>query len=282
MPKQNFLFAGIAGHARGPEDKYLLGTFRRDTGGCEWEHVLTGAETFTVLVHPVNPNLVFAGTSDGVYFSVNRGETFQRAAFPEPGFQVWSILVDPRNSRLLYAGCSPVAVFRSEDSGASWTRLPEPAVPSHTVMPFPSRIMRMAAHPHREGEIYAVLEANGVMRSKDGGESWQDCSTDLIRLAQQPHLRSRIVSDTENEGMLDGHAICTTSADPDAIIVAVRMGLFRSSDEGEHWEDMDVSRFSPSRYSRDIHVVTSEEHGPALLQTRDAVAGRRERTVRLW
>ena len=42
------------------------------------------------------------------------------------------------------------------------------------------------------------------MHSTDGGESWKDCSEDLIRLAQQPHLKSRIVSDTENEGCWTG------------------------------------------------------------------------------
>ena len=32
------------------------------------------------------------------------------------------------------------------------------------------------------------------------------------------------------------------------------MGLFRSSDRGEHWEDMEIGRFSPLTYSRDIRV----------------------------
>ena len=49
------------------------------------------------------------------------------------------------------------------------------------------------------------------------------------RLAQQPHLKSKIVSDTSDEGMLDGHAIAISPADPDAVIVAVRMGLFRTA-----------------------------------------------------
>jgi len=69
-----------------------------------------------------------------------------------------------------------------------------------------------------------------------------------------PHLKSKIVSDTENEGMLDGHAICTTAADPDAVILAVRMGLFRTTDEGRSWEDMQVGRFSPTTYGRDVKV----------------------------
>src|SRR5262249_54385503 len=105
------------------------------------------------------------------------------------------------------------------------------------------------------GEIFAVLEVSGVMRSADGGESWNDCSADLLRLAgAEPRLRSKLVSDTEAEGRLDGHAVCTTSADPDTVIIAVRMGLFNSKDQGKTWLDMRVDRFSPFTYGRDIKV----------------------------
>ena len=40
-----------------------------------------------------------------------------------------------------------------------------------------------------------------MIRTTDGGESWEDCSADLIRLADLPHLKSKIVSDTFAEGM---------------------------------------------------------------------------------
>ena len=104
----------------------------------------------------------------------------------------------------------------------------------------------------KPGTTFAALEVGGVMRTIDGGESWKDCSPDLIRLAEKPHLKSKIVSDTSNEGMLDGHAIAISPADPDAVIVAVRMGLFRTADDGDTWQDMEVGRFSPTTYGRDI------------------------------
>jgi len=115
-------------------------------------------------------------------------------------------------------------------------------------------VMRMAQHPARAGEIYAALEVNGVMRTTDGGETWEDCSADLIRLSDLPHLRSKIVSDTHAEGMLDGHAIAISPADPDAVLLAVRMGLFRSADRGRSWQDLEMKRFSPVTYGRDVKV----------------------------
>jgi Sortilin, neurotensin receptor 3, len=119
-------------------------------------------------------------------------------------------------------------------------------------------VMRLVQHPARPDEIYGALEINGVMRSTDSGESWTDCSAGLIELAERPHLKSKIVSDTTAEGMLDGHAITINPADPDAVIIAVRMGLFRSADQGRTWKDMEVGRFSPTTYGRDIKVSPVE------------------------
>ena len=253
MTSRSHIYAGVAGYFGRAGQEGLTGVFRRATDGEAWEHVIKDKETFTVSVHPRDANVVFAGTNDGVYRSTDRGAHFQRTNFPDH-VQVWSVLVDPSDPNIVYAGASPIAVYRSEDGGESFRRMPDPGMPDRAVMPFACRVMRMAPHPRHAGELYATLEVNGVMHSKDGGESWRDCSADLIRLAQQPHLKSKIVSDTENEGMLDGHAICTSAADPDAVIVAVRMGLFRSTDAGQHWQDMEVGRFSPTTYGRDIKV----------------------------
>jgi photosystem II stability/assembly factor-like uncharacterized protein len=248
------LFAGVAGYFGRQNQGGLTGVFRRDVAGGDWQHVVKDVEAHTVMVHPNDPSQVFAGTTDGVWRSTDAGATWARTNFPDENMQIWSIMVDPADPKLLYAGGSPVAVYRSEDGGESWKRMPDPGMPDRAKMPFACRVMRFAAHPRHANELYATLEVNGVMHSKDGGESWTDCSTDLIRLAQQPHLKSRIVSDTENEGMLDGHALCTSPADPDAVFLAVRMGLFRTKDEGRTWQDMQVGRFSPTTYGRDVKV----------------------------
>ena len=104
--------------------------------GGEWQHVLTHLETHTVLVHPTDPNMVFAGTQDGVYRSTDRGATFKRANFPDKGKEIWSFLVDSRDSRLMYAGGSPIDMYRSEDSGESWRRMPNPGIKDRATVPF--------------------------------------------------------------------------------------------------------------------------------------------------
>jgi photosystem II stability/assembly factor-like uncharacterized protein len=252
---QSYIYAGVGGYYANQEQGGLAGVFRGVLDGAGWTHPLSEREAFTVCVHPRYPNLVFAGTADGVYRSTDHGQTFRRADFPDRGVQIWSMLPDAAGGRRILAGGSPISVYRSDDDGETWKRAPDPHLPLHAKMPFDCRVMRLAPHPLRAHEIYAVLEVSGVMRSTDGGESWNDCSADLLRLAQsEPRLRSKLVSDTEAEGMLDGHAVCTSASDPEAVIIAVRMGLFRSDDQGRTWQDLRVDRFSPFSYGRDIKV----------------------------
>ena len=194
-----------------------------------------------------------------------------------------SFLVDASNPDRVYAGGSPVDVYLSENLGKSWQRLPRPGIAERAKAPFAARVMRMAQHPARPNEIYAALEVNGVIRTTDGGETWEDCSADLIRLADLTHLRSKIVSDTFAEGMLDAHAIAISPADPDAVILAVRMGLFRTADRGRSWQDMEMKRFSPVTYGRDVRVspqdpktiyaalsVAAASHDGGLYRSQDA------------
>src|SRR5438132_12503776 len=92
------------------------------------------------------------------------------------------------------------------------------------------------------------------MKTDDGGETWTDWTADLVKLADRPHLKSRIVSDTEIEGMLDIHAVALTAANPGVPYAAIRMGLFQSTDGSARWRDLEVSRFSPLTYGRDIRA----------------------------
>jgi photosystem II stability/assembly factor-like uncharacterized protein len=258
MAEASNIYVGVAGYFGKPDQTGKVGVFRRAAKGGDWKHVLGNVEAFTLLVHPGNPETVFAGTSDGVWRSTDRGATFVRTDFPDAGKQVWSFLVDSRDPRRMLAGASPIDIYRSDDGGVSWRRLATPQIATHCTGPFASRVMRLAQNPRKPDDIYAALEINGVMLSEDGGETWTDRSAGLIELAERPHLKSKIVSDTTAEGMLDGHAVTINPAEPDAAIVALRMGLFRTADRGKTWQDMEMKRFSPITYGRDVKAAPAE------------------------
>ena len=252
------IFVGVSIYRGGTNP----GVFRQTLGEKSWEQLRNGlpdpVRCTAVTVHPQDANLVFAGTHDGPYLSADQGNTWKRPNFPDKGVQIWSFLVHPTKPDTVFAGGAPTAFYRSDDRGQSWRLLQRPQTPERAKMDFPCRVMRIAHDPAKPNDFYAIIEVNGVMRSRDGGETWSDCSAGLIRLADEPRLKSKIGSDSEAEGMLDGHALCVTPADPGAVFLAVRMGLFRSGDGGDSWTDLEVGKQSPLTYARDIRPAPQD------------------------
>ncbi len=239
--------------------------FRHTLGDAGWRRLTTGlpedAQVHAITVHPEHPDTVYLGTTKGLFRSTNRGDSWQ--LLPLPGeADIWSICIHPTNARVLYAGASPPAVYRSDDGGDSWRKTADPGLPDRVIMAFACRVMRVDIDPNAPDDVYATLEANGCIRSRNGGQSWEDCTADLIRFCEEPKYRSRIGSQTEVEGMLDGHALACSAAAPGSVFLANRMGLFRSDDKGQNWRDMEISRFSPLTYGRDIRV---SPHDPKVL-----------------
>ncbi len=255
----SYIYAGVAGYVGRPDAIGKVGIFRRTAAGGAWSNVLPDVETFTVNVHPNDASTILAGTKDGVYLSLDAGATFKRATFPDKDMQIWSFQVDSRNPNRILAGASPINVYRSEDKGQSWRKMATPAIEIRCTGPFAHRVMRMVQHPTRPDEVYAALEIAGAMRSMNFGETWEDLSQSLAAMAEQPHLKSKIVSQSFAEGMLDGHAITISPADPDAVVIACRMGLFESRDKGRTWVDKEMKRFSPVTYGRDVRAAPQDK-----------------------
>jgi len=262
MADTTHIYAGAVKSADGGKG----GVFRRAAGDARWDALTDGlpdgAEVHAITVHPDDPDTVFIGTTKGAYRSDNRGGRWQRLALPDPGADVWSITVHPTDRRTIFAGYGPVGVYRSDDGGERWTKLPDPGLPDRVHMTFACRVMRLDVEPSRPDEVYACIEANGAMRSRDRGEHWEDLTLDLVRFAEQEKYKSRIVSQTEIEGMLDGHALACSAAAPGSVFLANRMGLFRSDDQGAHWRDAEVGRYSPMTYGRDLRT---SPHDPKVL-----------------
>ncbi len=277
----HYVYVGVPQWSSTEGSGVLGGLFRQEVGAREWHHLSKGlpekAEIRVLAIYPDNPQIVYAGTQDGPYRSADSGDHWERLAFPDPGMVVWSISFHPRNPQILYLGTAPAAVYRSDNGGESWHRLPIVETAGMVSMAFPTRIIRLAIDPSHPEDIYAGLEVGGVIHSRDGGDTWSDCTPALLRLADQAHLKSRLGSDTESEGMMDAHAVAVSTARPGTVFLANRMGLFCSPDRGESWQEMEIWRFSPFAYARDIQVAPHDSHtlyaalSPAALSQAGAI-----------
>ena len=264
------IFAGAGSGEGNTKGMYRSGLFLRNPGAGEWQAVRDGlpenVEVRTIAVSPHDANVMFVGTQDGPYRSIDGGMHWEKPAFPDKDAVIWTMSVHPTKPNIVYAGAAPVALYRSEDGGEHWKKIPHAKSPAHCERGgFDTRTIRITVDPSRPDDLYVAIEVSGVIRSSDAGESWQDVSGTLIEMANsQPHLQSAVGGRHcgHCEGMLDSHALAISPAGAGTPFLAVRMGIFRSDDRGENWQDINVGRYSPLTYCRDVIV---SPHNPRTL-----------------
>jgi photosystem II stability/assembly factor-like uncharacterized protein len=177
------------------------GIARLEESGAAWtvELSLAGSGAQCLAVDPADPDTVYAGLRDGgVHRTRDGGESWVDCALPEPG--VFSLAVSPADG-VVYAGTEPSRLFSSSDGGESWRALDAllelPSRPTWSFPPRPwtSHVRWIAPSPHDGGLLLVGIELGGLMRSSDGGGSWQDhrpgAQPDVHSLAWHPRVPAR-------------------------------------------------------------------------------------------
>jgi photosystem II stability/assembly factor-like uncharacterized protein len=260
------VFVGAGQWYGAPDGVPVQGLFGLDAASGEWQVIQGGlpqpVEVRCLAIRPDQPGTIYAGTQFGPYRSEDGGENWQAIPLPESTSEeesvVWSICLDPSDAGTIYVGTQGTGVFRKSGDG-DWQRLPVTAPEGAVCANFPMRVIRIAVARHNPNHIVVAFEIGGVVRSLDGGETWESCNRTLLELTEQEHLKSAIVSDEEIEGMMDSHALALSPGHPDTVWLANRMGLFRSDDNGGQWHEHGIGRFSPLTYARDVMVSSHQD-----------------------
>ena len=177
------------------------GLARLDEAGDGWtvQLSLAGSGAQCLAVDPRDPDTVFAGLREGgLCRSSDAGRSWIDCELPESA--VFSVAVSATDGSL-YAGTEPSRLFRSDDKGASWRELTAllelPSRPRWSFPPRPwtSHVRWIAPSPHDADLLLVGIELGGLMRSSDGGQSWQDhrpgAQPDVHSLAWHPHTSGR-------------------------------------------------------------------------------------------
>ncbi len=180
-----------------------------------------GARCLTV--DPEHPEIVYVGTSDeGLFKSSDGGRSWEKlSGVVHP--RVTAVSVSPVDGAL-YAGTEPSSLFVSRDGGESWRELEGlknlPSAPTWSFPPRPwtSHVRSVALSHEDPNLIVAGIELGGVVRSEDGGESWQD---------QRPGAYA------------DCHTLAAHAAAPETLYEAAGGGFAESEDFGKSWAAAD-------------------------------------------
>lgn len=185
------------------------GLFRTRDAGASWKPAGNGlsaaSQVFALAIAPADPRTVYASFANRVYRSENGGDSWAPAGQPPGGPTLITLAVHPRSPRTIYGGTANSGIFKSTDGGRSWEL---------TGAPTDVATIALALDSTRRGTVYAGLALQGqypggVLRSADGGDTWQ----------------------RRNRGLpgLTANSVAVDPADPDTLATALETGgLFRS------------------------------------------------------
>ncbi|HKD78452.1 MAG TPA: glycoside hydrolase [Candidatus Angelobacter sp.] len=188
----NKVFAAVAGHPYGPNKE--RGIFRSTDGGQSWQKVLpTGDDENVggddVLIDPSNPQIVYAtlwearegpwengawnGFGGGIFKSTDGGQTFQQLAggLPQDIIQSHIAIAESNPNRLIAsvaAKPNSVALYRSDDAGATWTQITKDPRPAGRIGGGDLSVPRF--NPKDPDMI--IVTSTVTWKSTDGGKTW--------------------------------------------------------------------------------------------------------------
>ena len=178
------------------------GVYRSLDAGRTWQHLgLDKTERIRrIVLHPTNPDVAWVAAEGqewgenperGIYKTTDGGRSWKRILYVDERSGGSELVIDPANPNKLFAtlwdyrrwpwffrsGGPGSGLYVTYDGGDTWKRLAEDdGLPKGNL----GRI-GVAIAPSEPRIVYALIEAepnNAVVRSEDGGRSWQTANTE--------------------------------------------------------------------------------------------------------
>jgi len=118
----------------------------------------------SLVVNPVTPSTIYAGTSTGILKTANSGLLWSAQNSGLTTLNVTTLAMDPTNPLILYAGTNVGGIFKTVNGGSSWSAV--------NVGLSNLKILSIAIHPITPAIIYAGTNSGGVFKSINSGASW--------------------------------------------------------------------------------------------------------------
>lgn len=240
----DIVYVAAMGHLWGTNPE--RGVFKTTDGGQTWQKVLFVNDTVGIIdlkMDPQNPEVLYAagwhrlrrgggtmegaGAGSGIWKTTDGGKSWKRLTdaslkngLPSEGMGRIGLAVYPKNPRIVYAVIQVAkssfntqvsrfgGVFRSEDAGASWTRV-------NDVSAWPDYYYNeIYVDPNNDQRVY--INSIQLAVSNDGGKSFAPVEM------QRVHV--------------DHHALWINPDDSDHLLLGNDGGLHVSYDKGQTWE----------------------------------------------
>ena len=234
----------------------------------------------SLVIHPDDPRILWAGTSGGVFKSTNGGASWTPTNQGLTGLRISALAVAPSDPETLYAAVrapfSGTGVFRSTDGGATWTRASASPRPPNPL----ALVLELAVHPRNPNVVYAATP-QGLYKTGTGRGPWGRVLDGDVRSVAIDPVRPAIVyagglsevrkstngGGTWSAGVPVGQStlgiLLIDPKDPRRIWAGGSGGLFRTTNGGAFWQP--ASSGLPNRPVLSLALAPSSGRGADIL-----------------
>ena len=192
------------------------GVFQSLDGGATWTKAANNGlvlPAVDITVDAGSPYTLYACNGNGIFVSTDAGNSWTlsnsgiTALQDETAALCYAIRAHPAKPGAVFDMASdPPDLYRSTDSGATWTAL--------TTGQVPGSVNTLAFNPTSPNNLIAGEISGGLLASTDGGNTWSPIGSQAVQ---------------------NNHALVMDPTNPSTLYLANQTGVQKSSDGGNTW-----------------------------------------------
>ncbi len=191
------------------------GIYKSSNASEKWTKIqgmpFTSRRTHVIYQHPSRPEILFAGTTEGLWYTKDGGQTWSMGGMSPRRQVINAVAIHPEQPDRVYIGTEDNGILISTDGGETFEA---------SNLGFINRQIRVVAHDRTErGRVYAGVIFDGAnggfFVSEDSGLTWQQAGRGM--------------------GISDVYTIHQSTEHPETLYAGTNHGLYRSDDRALSW-----------------------------------------------